>query len=259
VPPKVANSQALQAAMKALELDDTLAEAHAMVGSLRACDFDWENAKRELRRAIELNPRSADVWTHYNYYYLVPMGRLDEAITAARRSVEIDPLSSFARYRLGSWYFYSGERDRALVEYRHALELDPYNFNVHFDLGFVYLQMEKIDDAVREFETAARMTERMSFTAGMLGVVYALAGRVGDARAVLAELQDLAQKTFPRPAILGWIYHALGEDDNAFDCLELAVDSSDPVMLHLAVHPGYDAWRSHPRYRTLLRKMNLAP
>ncbi len=93
VPPKAANAHSCQAAQRALELDDTLAEAHSMMGALRAGEFDWTGAEREFRRALELDPKSEDVLRWYDYYYLVPMRRLDEAVAAARRAVELDPLS----------------------------------------------------------------------------------------------------------------------------------------------------------------------
>jgi non-specific serine/threonine protein kinase len=259
VPPKTANAGSFQAAMKALALDDTLAEAHSLMGVLRAVEFDWKGAERDFCRALDLDPGSADVWLNYNYYYLVPMRRLDEAIVAARRAVELDPLSSFARYRLGSWYHYARQWESAVGQYRLALDLDLNTFAVHGDLGFLDRQMGKVDEAIREFETAAQGMGRIPAALALLGYVYALAGRVGEARAILAELQDLAQRAFVPRVFLGWIYAGLGEIDNAFDCYEDAVDSSDIWILHCHVHPGYDSLRSHPRYRALLRKMNLEP
>jgi serine/threonine protein kinase/Tfp pilus assembly protein PilF len=259
VPPKIANAQALQAAMKALELDDTLAEAHGMVGALRACDFDWKNAEREFARALELDPGSADVWLTYNFYYLVPMGRLDEAITAASRTVEVDPLSPFMRYRLGSWYYHARQWERAIGQYRHALELDPRHSAALCELGLSYLSTDKPDEAIRTIETAVQITGRMPIALGLLGKVYALAGRSTDARSALAELEDLAQKTYVPPSTIAWVHEGLGEIEKAFDFLEKAVDSSDPLVLHIQTYPTFDPLRSHPRYRTLLRKMNLAP
>jgi tetratricopeptide (TPR) repeat protein len=259
VPPKAANVQALQAVLKALELDDTLAEAHAVMGALRACDFDWKNAEREFDRAVELDPTSADVWGTYNFYYLVPMGRLDEAITAARRAVQLDPLSSFLRFRFGSWYYRARQWERAIGQFRHALELDPHIWFALMELGLAYLSVRKFDEAAQPLETAVQMTGRWPLALSLQGALYALTGRIGHARSLLAELEELARRTYVPPTFAGWIYVSLGEIEKAFDSFEAAVDSSDGFVLDVQVHPLCDPLRSHPRYAALLRKMNLAP
>jgi tetratricopeptide (TPR) repeat protein len=112
--------------MKALELDEMLPEAHAMMGVLRASEYDWKGAERSFGRALELAPKSEEVWYKYDHYYLVPMRRLDEALAASQRAAELDPLSPFLHWRLGVRYYYKRQWDRAIEQYRNALDLDPY-------------------------------------------------------------------------------------------------------------------------------------
>jgi tetratricopeptide (TPR) repeat protein len=131
MPLKAANSLSSQAVSKALELNEMLPEAHALMGVYRASDFDWEGAGREFRRALELGPESADVWANYDYYYLLPMQRLDEAVAASQRALELDPLSPFLQWRLGYRYYLTGRWDRSVERYRNALDLDPNYATAH--------------------------------------------------------------------------------------------------------------------------------
>jgi tetratricopeptide (TPR) repeat protein len=173
--------------------------------------------------------------------------------------VELDPLSSFARYRVGSWYYRARQWERAIEQFRHALELDPHIHGALLELGLTYLRMEKADEAVQPIETAVQITGRMPVALGVQGALYAVTGRIGNARNLLAELEDLAQRAYVPPTCAGWIHAGLGDHDRAFDSFEAAVDSSDGWILDFQVHPLCDALRSHPRYRALLRKMNLQP
>ncbi len=136
MPPKAAHAQAEQAARKALELDALLAEAHATMGVLRACEYDWKGAGLAFGRALQLDPTSGHVWAWYDYYYLVPMRRLDEAVAASERAAELDPLSAFSQWRLGYRYYLTRQWDRAIAQCRHVLELDPHYAWAHGFLAF---------------------------------------------------------------------------------------------------------------------------
>jgi Tfp pilus assembly protein PilF len=259
MPPKAANAQSDQAAQKALELDDMLAEAHAMLGVLRASEHDWKGAEREFRQAVELDPKSLDVSSWYDSYYLAPMRRLDEAIAASRRALELDPLSAFPQWRLGLRYHWTRQWDRAIAQFRNALELDPNYFWAHCLLGVAYASTGKFDEGIRALETAAALMGHMPFVLGCLAGAYALAGRTGETRKLLVELQDLAQKAYVGPYSFALIYGALGEIDSVFEWLEKAVDDRDSGIFYLQAEPGWDGLRSHPRFQALLRKMNLEP
>jgi TolB-like protein/Tfp pilus assembly protein PilF len=258
MPPKAANAQSSQAASKALELDDMLAEAHAMTGVLRASEFDWKGAERKFGRALELDPKSEDVWKWYDWYYLVPMRRLDEAVATSRRAVELDPLSPFLQWRLGYRYHLTRQWDLAIEQCRNALELDPNYYLGHLFLGTSLGHAGRLDEAIRTLEPWLQLTGRSPFLA-CLGWAYARSGRIGQAQKLLDELQDLAQKGHASPMSFGLIYAGLGEIDRCFDWLEKGVDEGDPMILHLHIEPTFDLLRSHPRYPALLRKMNLAP
>jgi tetratricopeptide (TPR) repeat protein len=258
MPPIPAYAQARQAALKALEIDETLAEAHTILGMLHASDYDWKSAEREFRRSMELDPNSGAVVGNYNYYYLLTMGRLDEAVAAAQRFLERDPLAPSGQWHLGICYYYKRQWDRAIRQCRNALELDPNSLTANFILSLAYRRVGNIEGAILALESALQMGGyRPPLILGALGFIYAEAGRIGEARKILEELQALAKKQYVSPSSFGDIYMGLGETDRAFDWMEKAVEEHDGMMLHLNVSPDYDSLRSHPRYHALLRKMNL--
>ena len=256
MPPKAANAQAEQATRKALQVDDQLAEAHAMMGVLRASEFDWKGAELEFSRAMNLHPESEDVLIWYDFHYLDPMRRVDEAVEAFLRAAERDPLSPILQSRLGYNYLLKREWDRAIEHCRNALELDPQSW-AHMLLGACSFHMGKHDDAVRAMETLALVTGRSAFALGGLGWVYALTGQTGEALKLLEELRECAQKQYVPSWSFAAIYLGLGEMDKAFDWFEKAAEEREPLMLHFHVHPNYDPLHAHPRYKALLRKMNL--
>ena len=257
--PKMAYEQCRKAALKALELDEALPQAHAIIATLRAGEYDWKGSEREFARALDISPEPLDVRYLYNYFYLVPMRRLDEAIAGAKRVLELDPLSPMKQVHLGIYYFYARQWDRAIKQYLNAIELDPNYYIAHSNLGNLYIQIGKLEDAVQACETSMQLAGRSSHAIGTLGVAYARAGRTGEARKLLEELNDRAQKTNVPPSMFAHIYFCLGESDKAFDWLEKAVDEQDALILHFQVSPYSDPLRSHPRFHALLRKMNLEP
>jgi serine/threonine-protein kinase len=259
MPPKAANAQCSQAAAKALELDEMLAEAHAMMATLRVSEFDWRAAEPEFRRALELDPVSQGVSMYYDYYYLVPMRRLEESVATSRRAVDLDPLSPFMQHRLGYRYYLLRQWDRAIEQCRNALELDPYCSVAHWILRRVYVMTGRFEEAIHASELAARYMGHGPFALGVLGSAYAHAGRVGEARKLLEELEELAYKTYVSPSYLMWIHLGLGEIDRFFDLIEKGVAESDLWVIHVHIDPLYDPLHSHPRYPALMRKMNLEP
>ncbi len=259
VPSKQANAESLQAILKALELDETLPEAHAIVGVLRALDYDWRSAEREFIRALELDPQSGDAVDDYCFYYLVPMRRLDEAIAMTRKALERDPLSAQFQFHLGYWNYFARKYDRAIEHARSALELDPHYWQAHVVLGLCYLRTGKLEESIRAVETCIQLAGRSPTLLTALGAIHARAGRIGEAGKLLAELQELEQRIYVPPSAFARIYKYLGEIDRALDLCEKAIDERDSWIFHLGVDPGWDPLRSHPRYHALLRKMNLTP
>ncbi|MGE5360143.1 MAG: protein kinase domain-containing protein [Bacteroidales bacterium] len=256
VPPKAANAQAALATRQALQLDDSLAEAHAMMGALRASEFDWQAAGLEFERALALDPRSGDVLRWYEHYYLGPMKRLDESVAAYLRAVDLDPLSPSLQTQLGYSYCLKREWNRAIEQCHAALELDPQCW-AYILLGSCYFHLGKHDEAIGAMETQARILGRSSFALGNLGWTYAATGRARDALTRLEELRGRSATTYVPSWSFAVIHQGLGEMDRAFDWFEQAVDEHEPLMLQFNVHPNYDPLRTHPRYPALLRKMNL--
>src|SRR5437879_10950912 len=150
LPPRATLPRASAAALKALELDDTLAEAHTtLAGVLAAYDLDWPAAEREFRRALQLNPRYASAHHWYDLRYLAPMGRLDEAIAEMKRAQELDPLSPIISTNLGMAYYYARQYDQAMEQYRKTLEMDPNFIAATFRLIGIYEQEGKYQEANR--------------------------------------------------------------------------------------------------------------
>jgi tetratricopeptide (TPR) repeat protein len=259
MPQKVANARSSHAIKKALEFDEMLPQAHGMMAVLRANDFDWKGAEREFHRALELGPKSEEVWINYDYYYLVPMRRLDEAVAASRRAVELDPLSPFLQWRLAYRYYLTRQWDLAVAQCRNALELDPHHPAATFHLGLAYSQSGRVQEAIRVFETLLPIAPAANPCVGVIGYIYAQAGRTVEVRKLLAGMQSLAQKANVPPSSFAWIYFGLGETDRGFEWLEKAIDERDTWMLHIQADPLFDPLRSYPCYPALLRKMNLEP
>jgi tetratricopeptide (TPR) repeat protein len=259
MPTKPAYKLCKQAAIRALEIDEMLPDAHAMMGILCVGEFDWKRAEREFHRALELDPKSWDVQTTYSIYFLLPLGRLDEAIAASLKAMEQDPLSPLMHSNLGTIYHMARQSDRAIEQYQTALVLDPNHWLTHWRLGSAYIDLGKFEEAIKILEKFDHFQERSSYTnaLGLLGYAYARASRIGDAKKLLSELEELATRSYVMPTAFARIYLGLGNIDRAFDYIDKAADGIDALIISLPVAPVFDPLRSHPRYKALLCKMNL--
>ena len=256
-PPRTANERSRRAILKALELDGMLPEAHAHLGMLLAYDFDWKGAEREFLRALELGPRSWDVWDLYCVYYLMPMRRLEEALAAMQKVREIDPLSPNAPAYLGYIYTVMGQYERAIELCRNALDLDPNSVLANGYFAAAHMEKGELNEGIRILEAMAHLVEPFPTTKGFLGYAYAIAGRTGEAHQILEELH-IAAKTAYLPAIIfALIYLGLEDTDKAFDWLEKALEERGYWIFRFHTDPMWAPLRSHPRGRALLRKMNL--
>jgi serine/threonine-protein kinase len=248
------------ATLRALELDDELAEAHAMLGMILGnYEYEWKAAEREFKRALDLDPASGVCHDRYGYYFLRPMLRLDEAVAEVQRALEIDPLSLFVNGHLAYVFHIRREYDSALAQYRSTLDLDPNYALGHWLLSISCLVCGMLDAAVAEAETLVRLAGCVPLAIGVLGAGYAATGRTDEALAMIAELNEAGRKVYVSPAYKGWIAVSMDDLDGTFECLEKAVEQRDPMMVNLNSEPFYDKLRSDPRYHALLRKMNLPP
>jgi tetratricopeptide (TPR) repeat protein len=260
VPPKQTYPRAKEAALKALETDDTLSEAHASLADIKAFyDWDLSGAEREFQRAIALNPNYAPAHSRYATA-LVHAGRLDEAINEEKRALELDPISLVTNRDLAAAFYYARQYDQAIEQGRKTLELDP-NFNlVHADLGVDYVQKSMYKEATAEFEKGLAASPGNTAYLSGLGYTYAVAGRAAEAHKVLDQLNELSKQKYVQPRLRARIYVGLGDKDKAFEWLEKAYDdrSIGSGFGIINTDPTFDPLRSDPRFQDLLRRMNLA-
>jgi serine/threonine-protein kinase len=252
--PSVENfPRAKAAALKALELDDTLAEAHAAMAEVKLYyDWDWIGAEKAFQRAFELNSSLALAHAHYSWY-LFPFGRLEDALAEAKRAQELDPLSAHFTAYLGAAYWWAGQVDRAMDEARKALELNPGHPLGLYLLGAVYAEKGMFEEAIAAHQEARAIRPDLAL---VLGHTYALAGRRDEALRVVAESgEDYLQRN---PWGVAEIYTALGEKDEAFRWLDVGYENRYNMMPWIGETPTFEPLRDDPRFQELLRRMNLS-
>ena len=256
-PPNVAYGRAREAASRALELDESLAEAHTSLAAvLTDYDWEWAGADREYLRALELNPNYV---TAHSWYaeHLSRMGRHVEAIGQARRALELDPVSIFSSM-LVAWILYFARRyDEAIDQAQATLQLDPDYATALRILGWAFEETGRYDEAITVHRRACELTNRPPNFAAQLGRAYAVAGRTAEARGVLAELTDPPADSYVSQFDLTIIHAALGDRERAFECLERAFEEHSDHLPYLAVNPRLDSLRDDPRLNDLLRRMGL--
>jgi serine/threonine protein kinase/TolB-like protein/Tfp pilus assembly protein PilF len=257
LPPNEAMPKAREAAERALQIDDTLAEAHASLGLVKAFyDWDWASAEDEYRRAIELNPGYAS--THHWYgWYLALMGRLGDAIAEIKQASELDPLSLEINTDLGLSFLFARQYDRAIEQFEKALEMDPNFIWTHFFMGWAYEQKGNYEGAISEFQRAAQLDDSPLILAA-LGHTYVMAGRRDEALRVLAEMKDLAEHRHVSSYHFAIIHAALGERDEAFEWLEKTYEARSEALVWLKVDPRLDTLRTDPRFIDLQRRVGLS-
>lgn len=257
--PRDAFSQSTWHALRALELDDSLAEAHALLGMLRKeLDYNWPEVDRELRRARELNGQSPLVRLRYAISGLLPHGRIDEAAAELEAVLQHDPLSVFTRWWAAVLAWVGRRRQRLADEGRHMIALDPAHFLGHWAVGWASIESGAPDKAVRAFEKAHELSGGIPFTLGSLSFAYGRAGRRGDARQLLERAEALAASAYLPPSTFAFGYVGLDDWDAAFEWWNQAIEVRDPLIVPIKSFPFFDPVRGDPRYRALLRRMNLA-
>ncbi|UCG62335.1 MAG: protein kinase [Candidatus Zixiibacteriota bacterium] len=259
IPPAEAYPLAKEAAMKALELDPDLAEGHTALGLiLRDYEWDWEGAEKAFKRAIELNPayETAHQWYAHLLGYL---GRADEAVAEMSKSYELDPLSLAVNRNFGFLYYLLHRFDDALTMLHRAAELDPTFSYTYFIMGMAYLRKEQFDKAIETLQKERALTGGANPVVVVpLGTAYARMGDRKKADEVLAGVEEIMKHEYISPFYLGQLYFALGKLDEGFELFEKAYNERDIYLRFLKAHPIEDEVRADPRYKALLKKMNLA-
>jgi TolB-like protein/Tfp pilus assembly protein PilF len=261
LPPSESMPKAKAAAKRALELDESLAEAHtALARVLAAYDWDWPAAEREYKRAIELNPRYPVAHQWYGGYFEA-LGRREEALAERKLALQLDPLSLVINFELAQAYYYAGDYDRAIQQYEKTLELDNGFPPALQFLPAAYEQKGNYPEAIAKFKGSPVLMKGGEFwpmaKAG-LGHAYASNGQKQESLALIDELKKLSQQQYvPAPAI-ALIYAGLNDKDQAFIWLERGYDQHDFQMQWLGVEPRWDNLRSDTRFQDLIRKIGLS-
>jgi DNA-binding winged helix-turn-helix (wHTH) protein/tetratricopeptide (TPR) repeat protein len=256
IPPKVAFSKAKLAAERALELDSSLAEAHASMGHLHLHHYDWLAAEKSVKRAIELSPNYATA--HHWYAYVCALtGDPDGAIIQIKRAVELDPVSLIISTDLGELLYFARRFDEAVVQYGKVLEMDPNYFQAHHHLARAYEQKGMYAEAIEEFNRAIAISNCNSDTLASLAHCYAVSGRTREALDLLAQLHRLREDTYVSQYDLALVYLALGEEEKALEWLDNAFEEQSGWMAFLGVDPRLDPLRTKQGFRSLLRLTGL--
>ena len=257
-PSKDALSRAKAAALKAIELDDNLAEPHASLAFIaETYEWNWAMAEREYKRAVQLNP--GDARTH-NWYagYLMYTGRLEEGISEARRARELDPLSLPVNNALAGRLLAAGRYDLALEQVQKTLQLDPHFAPARQTLGWAYLHNGKREEAIQEFQRALQLsgTEDTDLMLD-LGFAYAIAGKRREAGRILDKLKSLRERGVVPSGSIAILYGALGDSNEAFAWLEKAYEERDPQLTYLKAGRRFEPLRQDPRFRELVQRVGL--
>lgn len=254
VPTSDAMPKARYAAKKALEIDDNLCEAHISLGVVKLkYEWNWQEAEREFKRAIEINPDNASAHFWYASLLLV-LGRSTEAIAESEKAKEIDPFSPLIIMNLGRTFYRVRDYDRAIEYLKKALAENPKNSGASYVLGYAYLQKAMYAEAIEIFEKIAETNKALG--AAPLGYAYAKAGRRADALGILAEMEKQKDLPAQERAI---VYLGLDDKDQTFLWLEKAVEERFAPVIVLTSEPIFDSLRSDARFAALARKINLTP
>jgi serine/threonine protein kinase/Tol biopolymer transport system component/tetratricopeptide (TPR) repeat protein len=255
--PKDCFPQAKAAATQALELDDTLADAHAALGFTTLC-YEWDGAAAEasFKRALELNPHSAPAH-HWYSNLLAAQGRFDEAVAEMRRTQEINPLSLMDKSMTGWIYYQARQYEMAVGELQRSLEMDRNFGNSYMIMGGVYERLGRYEEAIQFEERALELMTGSVVPLWFLGHTLAVSGRRGEALEVIERLQRLSTERYVSPYFLALIYAGLGDADKVIECLLKAYESRDEWLIWLGSEPKLDEFRADPRFIDLLRRVGL--
>ncbi len=257
MPPKDSYQKAKSAALRALEIDDTNAEAHMALANIRCWyDWDWSGAESEFKRALQLNLNNP-IQTQYYTSYLITMGRHQEAISEIKQAQRLAPFSLNINVQVVRILYFAREYDEAIEQCRRALELEPNYGGARFFLGRVYKQKEMYREALAELEKARNLLTDNAEVLSIIGYTYAAMGRRVEAQKILQELHEQANQRYVSPYHIAMVYAGLGDRDQAFSWLAKAYADREGRMTILKVVPEFDSLRQDPRFAELIRRVGL--
>ena len=260
IPPKDAYPKAEEAALKAIEIDDTLAESHVALAQIkRRFYYDWDGSQVEYRRAIELNPGFATTH-HWFAYDLMCQTNFTEAIKEMERAYELDPLSLVINRNLGQVYYRAGMYDQAISILKKTLEMEPDFTFAHFHLGSIYLQLSMFEKALEEYRVERRVEQEREESMALyidawIGITYVKVGQQEKAVEILNEMIERSKHIYVSPTVIAMLHFELGKNDQGFQWLDKAYEGYDVRLNWLKLEPTFDLVRSDPRFDAMLRKV----
>jgi TolB-like protein/DNA-binding winged helix-turn-helix (wHTH) protein/Tfp pilus assembly protein PilF len=256
VPAAEAAPKAKAAAIRALEIDPTLAEAQTSLATATFnYDWDWAGAAEGFKRAIQLDPRYATAYQRYSLYSIA-MGRFDDSLEQIKKARDLEPLSISINASFGWRLYLAREYDRSIAQLRDTLEMDPSYEWAHLTLGQAYEQKGQYDLALEELQRAVEISHSSPLTVSALAHAYALSGHRSEARKLLAQLGVLSERQYVSPFYMAIVYLGLGQNELAMNWLQKAYADRSNGLVFLKVEPELDPLRSDPRFIALIQKLN---
>lgn len=254
-PPREVLPKAKEAALRAVEIDESLAEAHASLGLVKVYyDHDWNGAEIEFRKAVRLNPYL--VLAHQRFgSYLTFMGRFEESIRHYETALDLDPFSLQININLATTYFLRGEYDRAISHLKKTSELEPNYMPTLFVLGCVYIQQARLEEAIEQFQAIYKHDDEAYLALGFMGYAHALAGQTAEAETLLNVLQEISERKYVSPYSMLVIHLGLGPEERVFELLEQLYEERNDWLVWLKVSPELRGIRNKPRFKTLLSRV----
>ena len=254
-PPREVLPKAKEAALRAIEIDENLADAHSSLGLIKVYyDHDWNGAETEFRRALKLNP---DLVTAHQRYgsYLSFMGRFEESIRHYETALELDPFSMQINMNLATTYFLRAEYDRAIKHLQKSGELEPNYMPTHFLLGLIYIQQGRLEAAIEEFQFIYKLDEEAYLALGFMGYAHALANQRAEAETLLNVLHEISHRKYVSPYSILVIHLGLGPQERVFELLEQLYEEGNDWLVWLKVSPELKSVRNDPRFKNLLMRL----
>jgi tetratricopeptide (TPR) repeat protein len=258
LPPKEAFPKAKATAVKAIEIDDRLAEAYASLGWINMLyDWDWTGAERTFKQALEIDPDYAIGHLWYALYFLY-MGRFEEATAEIIKALRLEPLSLLINVNLGCILYFKRQYDEAIEQCLKTLEMDPNYLLSYWFLGAGYMGKKMWKEVISAEEKAVALSEGSPVFSCFLGYAYAMSGQKDKARKTLNQLEELSKEKYVSPLYKAMIYLGLGEKDRLFEYLEKAYEAREPFLVTtMKAAPFLDSVRSDPKFKGLLKKVGL--
>jgi serine/threonine protein kinase/tetratricopeptide (TPR) repeat protein len=255
--PKDVNEKAKAAAKKALEIDDSLVEAHTSLASIYHNEWNWQGAEREFKRAIELNPSYATAH-HWYSIFLATVGRFDETVKEATKAAELDPLSLIISASLGNRLNEARRYEDAAKQCRKTLDMDP-NFGLaHLCIGTSAVNEGHFQEGIPELQKGIELLPGSPYSLGQIGIAYALSGDHARAREILSKLKNPSQPYLPAFSI-ATVYAGLADKEQTIFWLNKGYEERNDDMIYMKIEPVLDPIRSDPRFQDLIRRVGFPP